>query len=395
MDKNERRILARLVENGGATLPELAETLEVSIGTATKEIASLQEAGMVRDSGKIDTGSGRKPRRYELNPEAGYYASIDLNDKYVSLGLMDMSGKMVRMRTNVAYKLENTMPALHKLGEIVRNYKKRIPQYLDRIRCFSVNIPGRINMETGYSHTNFNFTDRPLTDIFTESFGIPACICNDTLAMAYAEYLTSCGKDERNVIYVNVNWGLGTGLILDGRPYFGKSGYAGEFGHIHAFDNEIICRCGKKGCLETEVSGQALRRKLTERIRAGESSILSARVLESDEPLSLEEITDAVQREDTLCIDAIEQVGSLLGIQVASMINVFNPDAVVIGGELAMTGDYLLQPLKTAVNKHVINLAREDTVIRKARLGDEAGIIGGCLIARSRDLGLLRESGSA
>ena len=105
-------------------------------------------------------------------------------------------------------------------------------------------------------------------------------------------------------------------------------------------------------------------------------------------PLSLEEITDAVQREDMLCIDAIEEIGALLGVQLASMINLFNPDLVVIGGELARTGDYLLQPLKTAVNKHVLNRVREDTVIRMSRLGEEAGVIGGCLMARSIDFGL-------
>ena len=389
MEKNTMQIVARLIEKGGTTLPELAEELGVSIGTATKEITGLQKDGLVCDTGKVDTGSGRKPRRYTLNPQAGYYASIDLNDKYVSLGLMDMSGKMVRLRTNVAYKLENTPSALHTLCDIVQDHKLRIPQYIDRIRRFCVNIPGRINLKTGHSHTNFNFTDRPLTEIFSENFGVPASICNDTMAMAYAEYMTSCDAGERNVVFINVNWGLGSGLILNGRPYFGKSGFSGEFGHIHAFENEVLCRCGKKGCLETEVSGQALRRKLTERIRRGESSILSARVLESEVPLSLEEITDAVYREDMLCIDAIEEIGSLLGVQVASMINIFNPDLVVIGGELAMTGDYLLQPLKTAVNKHVLNRVREDTVIRMSRLGDEAGVIGGCLMARSIDFGIL------
>ena len=388
MEKNARQIVAQLISTGGATLPELAEELGVSIGTVTKEIATLQQEGLVHDSGKIDTASGRKPRRYTLNPEAGCYASVDLNDKYVSLGLMDMSGKMIRQRTNVAYKLENTSKALRTLCDIVLEYKRRIPQYTDNIRRFCVNIPGRINMKTGYSQTNFNFTDRPLTEIFSESFGFPACICNDTMAMAYAEYLTACEKDQQNVIFINVNWGLGSGLILGGRPYFGKSGYSGEFGHIHIYENEILCRCGKKGCLETEVSGQALRRKLTERIRRGESSILSTRVLESEIPLSLEEITDAVRREDMLCIDAIEDIGAQLGIQVASLINIFNPDLVVIGGELAMTGDYLLQPLKTTVIKHVLNHVREDTVIRLSRLGDDAGLIGGCLMARSIDFGI-------
>lgn len=389
MERNARRILARLIEKGGATLPELADTLDISIGTVTKEIASLQQEGLVRDTGKIDTNSGRKPRLYDLNPEAGYFAGIDLNDKYVSLAIIDMAGNTARQRTNVAYKLENTTAALHRLAEIVHEHKRRIPQYLGKIKRMCVNIPGRINIRSGYSHTNFNFTDRPLTDILTGAFGIPASICNDTMAMAYAEFMKCCRPDEQNVIFINANWGLGAGLILNGRPYFGKSGYSGEFGHIHIFENDIICRCGKKGCLETEVSGMALRRKLTERIRHGESSIISDRVLQSDSPLSLEEITDAVHREDALCIDAIDEIGTLLGVQVASMINIFNPDVVIIGGELAMTGDYLLQPLKTSVSKHVLNRVREDTVIRTSQLGEDAGVLGGCLMARSIDFGLI------
>lgn len=389
MDKTSQKIIARLIGTEGATIPELAASLGISIGTATKEIIGLQHAGLVRDNGKADTGSGRKPRFYTLEPDAGYYAGIDLNDKYVSFGLMDMAGTMIRQRTHVSYKLENTPASLRTLCEIVRDHQGRIPQYNDRIRRVCVNMPGRINRLTGYSHTNFNFTDRPLTQIFTEHFGVPTVICNDTLAMTYAEYIKGCCDGEKNLVMVNVNWGLGIGLILDGKPYFGKSGYSGEFGHIHAFDNQIICRCGKKGCLETEVSGQALRRKLTERIRRGESSILSERVLKSDIPLSLEEITDAIRREDMLCIEVIEGIGTLLGIQVAGLINIFNPEMVAIGGELAMTGDYLLQPLKTAVNKHALTMVTQDTVIRCTELGEDSGVIGACLMARSLDFNLL------
>ena len=389
MDRSTQQIVAYFIREESATIPEIAARLGVSIGTATKEIGRLLEEGLVTECGKADTGSGRKPMRYALAPEAGYYAGIDLNDKYISFGLMDMSGTMVKQRINVAYKLENTMSALHALFDVVADFRRRIPQYHGKIRRVCVNIPGRINHLTGYSHTNFNFTDRPLTDILSQNFGVPTSICNDTHAMTYAEYLKGSDQREENMIFINVNWGLGTGMILNGRLYLGRSGYSGEFGHIHIYDNEIICRCGKKGCLETEVSGQALRRKLIARIKAGESSILSGRVLQSDTPLTLEEITDAVRREDNLCIDAIEEIGALLGIQVANMMNIFNPELVAIGGELSMTGDYLLQPLKTAVNKHVLNRVREDTTVRMSRLGEDAGVIGGCLLARSIDFGLL------
>ena len=389
MDSSAQQILQRMIEKGPVTIPGVAEMLGVSIGTATKILASLQDGGLIRQDGKIDTESGRKPRSFDLNAEAGYYAGIDLNDKYVSFGLCDMTGRVVRSRINVEYKLENTPAALRTLCDIVDNFKGRIPGYLDRLRRVCVNIPGRVNHATGFSYTNFNFTERPLAQIFSEAFGYPVVISNDTRAMTYAEYLKDCSQGEKNVVFVNVNWGLGIGLILDGRLYCDKSGFAGEFGHVHAYDNQIICRCGKRGCLETEVSGQALRRKLTERIRGGASSILSERVLRSETLLSLEEISDAIRREDTLCLEVIEEIGSLLGVQVAGLINIFNPELVVIGGELASTGDFLLQPLKTAVNMHALSRATRDTVIRTSRLGEESGILGACLMARSVDFGLI------
>lgn len=389
-NKYARQIIGQLIHSGGATIPDIAETLDISIGTATNAISSLLEERIVRDKGKITTGSGRKPHLYTLNPDAGIYGGIDLSDRYISFGLMDMSGQLLEKKNQVAFTLENTSGSLKQLCDLIQEYRTRIPEYFDSIRRICVNIPGRINTRTGHSHTFFNFTDRPLAEILSEHLGKPVCISNDTRSMAYAEYLKTC-EGERNVVFINVNWGLGAGLVLDGKPYFGKSGYSGEFGHIHAFENQVICQCGKMGCLETEVSGRALRRQLTERIRSGESSILSGRVLRSDAPLTLEEISHAVRQEDTLCIDAIEKIGSRLGIWIAGLINLFNPDLVVIGGELSMTGDYLLQPLKTAVNKHSLLRVCEDTLIRTSLLGPDAGLLGACLAARSHEFGLFGE----
>ena len=388
-NKNGRGIIARLIATGGATIPELAEALDISIGTATSAVASLLEEGYLRDQGKASTGSGRKPHVYSLHPDAGIYVGIDLCESHIRFGLMDMAGQMLKTQTQLGFKLENTEESLQRLCETVREYQTRIPEYRDRIRRVCVNIPGRINAKTGYSYTYFNFTGRPLTGILSESFGKEVCISNDTRSMAYAEYLKGCTDGEQNVIFINVNWGLGVGLILDGKPYFGKSGYAGEFGHIHAFENQVICQCGKMGCLETEVSGQALRRKLTERIRRGESSILSERVLHSDVPLTLEEILHAVQREDTLCIDVIGDIGGLLGTRIAGLINLLNPELVVIGGELSLTGDYLLQPLRMNIIKHSLARANQDTLIRTSTLGGDTGVTGACLVARSSDFGLV------
>lgn len=140
--------------------------------------------------------------------------------------------------------------------------------------------------------------------------------------MTYGEYMQGCVKGEKDIIFVNVSWGLGIGIIIDGKIYKGKSGFSGEFGHISTFDNEIICHCGKKGCLETEASGSALHRTLLERIKKGENSILSERI-NMENPLTLDEIIAAVNKEDVLCIEIVEEIGQKLGKQIAGLINIF------------------------------------------------------------------------
>lgn len=202
--------------------------------------------------------------------------------------------------------------------------------------------------------------------------------------MTYGEYMQGCVTGEKNIIFVNISWGLGIGIIIDGKIYTGKSGFSGEFGHINVFENEILCHCGKKGCLETEASGSALHRILLERINSGENSILSNRINIKGDALTLDEIIGAVNKEDLLCIEIVEEIGQKLGKQIAGLINIFNPELVIIGGTLSLTDDYIAQPIKTAIRKYSLNLVNQDSAIMLSKLRDKAGIIGACMLARSR-----------
>lgn len=162
----------------------------------------------------------------------------------------------------------------------------------------------------------------------------------------------------------------------------GKIRISGEFGHVNVFDNEILCHCGKKGCLETEASGSALHRILLERIGSGESSILSKRTVEN--PPTLDEIITAVNKEDLLCIEIVEEIGQKLGRQIAGLISIFNPELVIIGGTLSLTGDYIVQPIKTAIRKYSLNLVNKDATVTVSKLKNKAGVVGACMLARSR-----------
>ena len=154
-------------------------------------------------------------------------------------------------------------------------------------------------------------------------------------------------------------------------------------GHFPLLDNHQICRCGKVGCLETGASGQALQRLIEQRLKEGSPSLLSKPFKEGT-PLTLNDILDAIEKEDVTAIECVEEVGATLGRAVAGLINIFNPDMIIIGGRLSVAERYLMPPLKITVNKLSLNLVNSDTVIKVSRLGKTAGAIGASLLAKSR-----------
>ena len=206
--------------------------------------------------------------------------------------------------------------------------------------------------------------------------------------MAYGEFMNGVVNGEKNVLFVNVSWGLGLGIITDGKLYYGKSGFAGEFGHMIAFDNDVICHCGKKGCLETGASGSFIYRRFMDKVAEGNSTVLEHKI-KNNEPIIQEDILDAAMHDDILAIELIEETGTSLGKHIAGLINLFNPELVIIGGAVASTGDYLLLPIRSAVKKYSLNLVSKDTTIKLSKLGDKAGVIGACMLARSKMLGLI------
>jgi predicted NBD/HSP70 family sugar kinase len=380
----KKRIINYYIYNGSSTLTDLSKELDLSIPTVTKFVGEMCEEGFINDYGKLETSGGRHPNIYGLNPDSGYFIGVDVKVNGFNIGLINFKGEMVELKMDVPCVLENTVDGMNDLCKHILKFIESLEIDKSKILYVNVNLSGRVNPDEGYSYTQFNFDERPLTEILTEKIGYKVAIDNDTRAMTYGEFLQGNVKGEKNVIFVNVSWGLGIGIIIDGKIYKGKSGFSGEFGHVSTFDNEIICHCGKKGCLETEVSGLALHRILLERIHKGENSILSARADDKENPFTLDDIIEAVKKEDMLCIEIIEEIGQKLGKQIAGLINIFNPEMVIIGGTLSQTSDYLIQPLKTAIRKYSLNLVNKDSVVVISKLKEKAGIIGACMLARSK-----------
>ena len=200
--------------------------------------------------------------------------------------------------------------------------------------------------------------------------------------MAYGEYMKGV-VDGEQTLFLSMSLGDWVSDYHRRKPYYGKSGFSGEFGHFPTFDNEILCHCGKKGCLETEASGLAIHRMILDRVAKGESTILTEMV-ENINTLTLTNIIKATNMEDPLCIEIMEEVGYKLGKYIAGLINIFNPDLVVIGGQVADAEGFIMLPIRSAIRKYSLNLVNKDTRVVASKLKNKAGIIGACMIARSR-----------
>lgn len=383
----KKKILRLCIERGEHSIAALSEQVNASVPTVTKLIGELMNEGFMVDLGKSGTSGGRRPSIYGLNPDAGYFVGVDIRNSHAGVAITDFQGNLVAFEDNIPFVMERKEESVHTISRAVRNYVEMKHLDWDRILGMGISLAGRINRVTGYSN-NYSFDpQRPIHKILEEDLMIPVVIENDSRAMAYGEYLSGVVRKERNVLFVNVSWGLGMGMILDGRLYYGTSGFAGEFGHFPLLDNNQICRCGKVGCLETGASGSALVRMVTEQLRSSKPSSLMKKY-RSEGKVNINDILKAISEEDILAIDALGEVGENLGRGLAGLINVFNPELVVIGGKLAVAGDYLMLPVQTTVKKLAQNIANQDTTIKFSRLGSEAAPRGDCMLSRTHLLGI-------
>ena len=379
----KRKIINYLDASGNVTIAELTKELNISAPKITNLLTDLIDDGLIKDNGKVDSTGGRRASLYGLVAESCFFIGVDIKKYEINIGLLDFKKNLVEIKENIPYQLENSPEAYQELMTIIKSFIEEISIEKQKILGLGINLSGRVNHTTGYSYSFFHFHEEPLSQTIKQEIGILTFIQNDSKAMAYGEFCSGAVSREKNVLFVNIDYGVGLGILIDGKVYYGKSGFSGEFGHIPFFDNEIICHCGKKGCLETEASGNALIRNFKKKIEEGSNSSLAKKGKLMDD-LRVVDIVKAAKAEDTLSIELIADIAEKLGKGLAILINLFNPELVILGGALAETGDYIRLPIKSALNKYALNLVSSDSQLVTSKLGEKAGVIGSCLMARSR-----------
>ena len=385
-DNPKAMLLNLLSEQGSQTISELCQSMGYSTPFVTKLIKELMEAGLVSDIGKRDNYAKRAPRIYDLVPDAGYFIGLSHGSNTMDLAISDMCGNVVYDASDASFVYSDTKSCFEAFVAFVLQEIEKSGIEKARILETCVNVGGRVNPMEGKAFSVFTCLGQPLAEALSQALGIPTIIDNDSRSMAYGEHLKGCCKGVDDVIFVNLSWGLGIAIFMGGKLCLGKSGFSGEFGHMHLYANDILCHCGKAGCLETEVSGRAWKRKVKEALSAGKPSVLSEKLETPGGDIEQKDLIDAVRKEDVLAIGILQDIARELGKNLAGIINIFNPEMLVIGGELSVVSDYLMQPINMGIKKYSLNLVSADSQIVPSMLKNKAGVIGACLMARHKYL---------
>jgi len=256
---------------------------------------------------------------------------------------------------------------------------------VSQLHSISVACAGAIDFDRGIVTLSPNlpgWRDIPLRDIVKEKYGVNTFLLNDASAAVLSEHRFGAGRGLNNLIYITVSTGIGSGIMINGQLYSGASGGAGEIGHTTIDVNGPRCSCGNIGCLEMLASGTAMAREAIRRIKAGERSSPIKITKGKIENITAEEVSMAAQGGDSLALEVILQAATYLGVGLVNVVNVFNPEMIIIGGGMSKMGDLLLNPARQVVKERAYQLLAQAVRIVLAELGDNAEVLGAAIFAR-------------
>ncbi|MFW5707153.1 MAG: ROK family protein [Bacteroidota bacterium] len=371
-----QHILEIFYKEGVKTISELCDITNSSIPSLTTLMGELSEKGLVKNFGIGESKGGRKPALYGLDPDAGIVIAINLSQKYTRTAAFNLHNDQITPLKRINLGLENAGDIFPVLKELCNGLIDEYKLEPSKILGYGITIPGLIDIRKGVSYSYPQFEDKPLGEVFSKVFDKPVFTEHDTKAMALGEAWFGLAKEKRNVLFLNIGSGIGLGIIINGELYHGNSGFCGEFGHIPMNPDGELCYCGKIGCLETVASGSALVKKSLDKIKGGKHTIISRLVQGNPEKVKLRHIIDAATNGDLFAIELIEEAGEYLAKGISILIHLFNPEAIIIGGEMADAGNLITDPVQQKLNKYTMLRLKQDTTLLLSELKEKSGLMG-------------------
>lgn len=371
----KKKILKQLYFARSLSCAELSILINKSLPLTTKLLNELIDEGYVTEKGFAVSTGGRRPVTFSLKPDVQYIVSVALDQFVARIVLMDMQNNFVNAVEKFELPLpKNTQAAdvlIDKISKVIK--KSRIPA--KKIVGIGIGMPGFVDARKGINYSFLKTTGKSITEHIHDKLGIPVFIDNDSSLIALAELRFGSSRGKDNAMVVNIGWGIGLGMILNGELFRGNNGFAGEFSHIPLFLNGKLCSCGKRGCLETETSLLIVIEKAKEGLKAGRVSMIDAAMLDHLEQAS-ETLISAALEGDQFAIELFSEAGYNIGRGVAILIHLLNPELIILSGRGSSAGKIWEAPIQQALNQHCIPRLAANTTIKMSSLGYDAELIG-------------------
>lgn len=308
----------------------------------------------------------------------GYVVGVDLGGTKILTALADLQGKILA-KTKLPTKAEESVGAVIKrIVNSIKQVIKEVEVKKREVQAIGVGCPGPLNVKEGiiYNAPNLGWQDVNIKKLLQSKIDVPILIENDANAAALGEKWFGAGRGKDNLIYMTVSTGIGGGIIINRKLYHGANDSAGEIGHmIIDPDSNVKCGCRDQGCWEALASGTAIEKLGQEALKSGRTSLMREMITEIEE-IDGALVTKAAAKGDEVALEIMEQVTNYLGVGVVNLVNVLNPEMIIVGGGVSNAGEMILKPIKEIVAKRALEAPAKEVKIVPAQLGSEVGVMG-------------------
>ncbi len=309
---------------------------------------------------------------------------IDIGGTKIAAGLLDRQGNLLSRSFTNSFSGCEPEKIVDAVVHMVDNLLSDAGVHRDQILGAGVGCAGHVNSDQGLVLTNSNLPGWnyfPLKETLEQLIDLPVFLDNDANCGAWGEYCYGMGQGSRNMCYITFSTGCGMGIIIDRKLYRGSLGTAGEIGHTVINPDGPLCSCGKRGCLMSYACGMALSQMAQDCLNNHEPTLLNELSLDNPKHISAEKIAQAARQGDEVALRLLNTAGYYFGIGLSTVVQILNPDTIVIGGGLTQIGSLLLDPCIKALNANIHPVLKDSAQIRLSRLQNDACVIGaGALI---------------
>lgn len=377
-EKNQlyrKKIVKHLYFSNMLSCADLSDKINKSLPVTTKMLGKLIEEGWVTETGFAASTGGRRAVMYSLKPDVLYVVSVAMDQLITRIAILNMQNAQVTATEIFELPLNRNSQALVTLTEKIEEVINKSGIAKNQFAGVGIGMPGFVDALQGQNYTFLEPEQGSLTQYISSKLKLPVFIDNDSRLIALAELMFGAARGKKNAMVINVGWGVGLGMILNGELFRGHNGFAGEFSHIPLFLNNKLCSCGKSGCLETETSLLVVIEKANKGLKEGKISLLTELSVDRAE-LAFQEIIRAAGKGDKFAVEILSESGYNIGRGVAILIHLLNPELVILSGRGSSAGKIWQAPIQQALNEHCIPRLALNTEISISSLGYQAEITG-------------------